>query len=423
MVSWNDFDPVTALLRTISPIRHGANIASSILGDQITGVGRMVTGASPVTHPIRRVNNPAGTIGNQNLKEQLGNLFQQQDPTAQLYESLISQLQQPVSQPQGINTEDLMMQVKKAINPLYDARVKSAQGQTFRNSAEVEKMYRALADDYKQLAPEQAAQSKQAQQEIDQIYGELRSNVQGDYSRVAKEQGDLFNQLGIQSALPEVLAEQNSPVQQVLSSAAQNEAQQKQRYLDMGQADQNYYREGSPLAISAGNDVRMGLQDELTSYLQQLEGERASGIQSTYLDQLGQAQSQLAQQQQLAQSEASRKQEMLFNLLQSQMEAQNALDLAGIKAGSTGTGPLDKLMGSLDPVHQAAVASAFTRLQRSPEAIYGKTRDPRNPNPSTYVETTPEWYAAQADEMLRRGEIDDATHQALLQYLQLYFTK
>ena len=37
------------------------------------------------------------------------------------------------------------------------------------------------------------------------------------------------------------------------------------------------------------------------------------------------------------------------------------------------------------------------------------------------VETTPEWYMAQADQMLQSGQIDPATHQALLMYMQLYF--
>ncbi|HEY0771980.1 MAG TPA: hypothetical protein VGD31_16755, partial [Sphingobacteriaceae bacterium] len=80
----------------------------------------------------------------------------------------------------------------------------------------------------------------------------------------------------------------------------------------------------------------------------------------------------------------------------------------------------DTFMAGLPGNIQQSVAGAFTRLQRSPEAVYGKTVDPRNPVPQSFVETTPNWYLLQADEMLKRGEIDATTHQALIMYLQLY---
>ena len=83
----------------------------------------------------------------------------------------------------------------------------------------------------------------------------------------------------------------------------------------------------------------------------------------------------------------------------------------------------DSFMASLDPRIQQSVAGAFTQLQRSPEAIYGKVEDPRNPVPGTFVETTPEWYLAQADEMLKRGQITPEQHQALLMYIQLSMSK
>lgn len=337
---------------------------------------------------------------------------QQSDPLMDLYNQLVEQLQAPVAGPKAVDTEDLMRQIKAAINPIYDQRANSAKGQSDRGRQEVEEMYRALSNDYERLAPEQVKQAAGAQEEIKQLYGQLRSNVEGSYSRVSEEQADLFKDLGIEQALPEVMAEQQAPVQEALTAASENQAQQEQRYLDIGQMDATYMREGSPLATMAGNEIQTDMLTQLQDYLSQIEAERTSGIQGSYTDQLGQANSQLAQQQQVAQQEAARRQEMLFSMLQSQMQGKQQQALTP-----------DTFMGQLPPQQQQAVAGAYTRLQRSPEAVYGKVQDPRNPTPGTFVETTPQWYMAQADEMLKRGEIDPVTHQALLMYMQLSLGK
>ncbi len=336
---------------------------------------------------------------------------QQQDPMMALYEQLLDQLQQPVNMPTGVDTEDLMNQVRKALDPIYNQRAQAAQAQSQRGRTDVKNMYRALSDDYERLAPQQVAQAKDAQEQVSQLYGQLRSNIEGSYSRVSEEQGDLFKQLGIESALPSVLEEQQAPVQEALTAASENQAQQQQRYLDIGQEDATYYREGSPNATMTGNEISTNMLAELQDYLNQVEAERTAGIQSGYMDQLGQANSLLAQQQQSAQSEAGRRQEMLWQMLQSQLQGgqkQQALTP-------------DTFMSQLPAQQQQAVGSAFTQLQRSPEAVYGKVEDKRNPVPGSFVETTPQWYMAQADEMLRRGEIDPVTHQALLMYMQLYY--
>jgi hypothetical protein len=335
---------------------------------------------------------------------------QQTDPLMDLYAQLIDQLSSPVTMPTGINTDNLMDQVKSAIDPIYTERTNRAQAQSDRGRAEVEQMYRALSNDYERLAPQQAAQSKAAQEQISQLYGQLRSNVEGTYSRVSKEQSELFNKLGIEDALPDVMQEQNAARTDALTAASENQAQQEQRYMDMGNTDQTYYREGSPLSTMRGNEIRTDMLSQLQDYLNQVDAERSSAIQTGYLDQLGQAKSQLSQQQQNAQSEAARRQQMLWEILQSQLK------------GDTNASPVDQFMSGLPSQIQQSVSGAFTRLQRSPEAVYGKTKDPRNPS-TPFVETTPQWYMAQADEMLRRGEIDPATHQALLMYLQLQNSK
>lgn len=371
------------------------------------------TGAAPRQNPVNNVG-PGSMVGASlgNLLSQF-NPYQPQDPMTELYGQLLDQLQAPVAQPTGIDTNDLMNQVKNAINPIYDAQAASAKAQGQRATSDIQGMYKALADDYKKLAPEQMAQAQQNKQQIEQLYGQLRSNIEGDYSRVSNNQADLFKQLGIESALPDVLNKQDDSVQEALTAASQTQAQEEQRYQDIGNMDATFYREGSPNAILAGNEQSTNILNKLSDYLGQLEGQRASGIQSGYLDLLGQAQNNLAQQQSAAQSEMARRQSMLWDILQSQMNGANKQQQAALTP--------DSYMSQLNPAIQNSVAGAFTQLQRSPEAVYGKVEDPRNPVPGTYVQTTPEWYMAQADKMLQNGQIDPATHQALLMYMQLYF--
>jgi hypothetical protein len=354
---------------------------------------------------LGKILSDAAKVGGRGQPQVAGN-----DPLMDLWEQLIGQLQSPVNMPTGVDTEDLMRQVQDALNPIYDQRGSEAEARTGRARQDVEGMYSALSKDYERLAPQQAQQADEAQEQVEDLYGQLRSNIQGNYSRVAKEQGELFKELGIEAALPDVLESQNEINAEAVNAASQLQATNAQRYMDIGEIDETYYREGAPQAKLTGSNRSGDLLFELQNYLNKNEAERTAGIQSSYTDLLGQAQSQLGQQQQVAQSEAARRQEMLFSLLQSQSKSQQPTELTP-----------DTFMSQLPPNVQQGIGSAFTRLQRSPEAVYGKTQDPRNPVPGTFVETTPEWYMAQADQMLKNGEIDQATHQALLMYMQLYF--
>lgn len=396
----------------IGAIQHALPTAA---GPFVGGMTQSPTGATP------RIGNTltyahAGNSTGAALGSTLAGLLtgaapqqQQTDPLAQLYQNLLNQLQTPVAQPSAIDKEDLMRQVQAAINPIYDSREKVAQNQNARAQADVKGLYGDLAKNYEQLAPQQVAQSKDNQAQIADIYGQLRSNIQGNYARVSDQQADEFKQLGIESALPDVLGKQAPAVTDATTAASENQAQQQQRYMDIGDMDSTYYREGAPNAIAQGNDVATGLLSKLQDYIDTTEGERSSGIQSGYLDQLGQAQSALAQQQSAANSETNQHQQMLWQILQSQMSQKQ-----------TAATP-DTFLGSLPAQEQQNVGAAFTQLQRSPESVYGKVADPRNPVPGTFVDTTPQWYQAQADKMFQSGQIDAATHQDLLMYLQLYY--
>lgn len=397
---------------------HGklAQQGIKILKGAALGPGPML-GASPNTPQTHLTLAHQGSTGAASFGASIAQLLtgggqqQQQDPSANLYQQLLQQLQTPVNAPTGVDTADLMKQVQAALNPIYDAREAVANKQNTQAQADVHSMYNDLAQNFSDLAPQQVAQSKDEQKQLADLYGQLRSNIEGSYSRVSQEQADEFKQLGIDAALPSVLDKQQAPVQDALTAASQNQASEQKRALDQGQIDSTFYREGAPIAKMQGVEVGNNLLDQLQNYVQQTEADRSSGIQSGYLDQLNSANSRLAQQQQAAASETNQHQQMLWQILQSQLSGSN----------SAKASPTDQFLGQLPAPIQQSVAGAFTQLQRSPEAVYGKVQDPRSPVPGTFVDTTPDWYMAQADKMLQDGTIDATTHAALLQYMQLYF--
>jgi hypothetical protein len=357
-----------------------------------------------------KFNGPGVKLG-ANLGSTIAQSLQPQDPMQTLYQQLLDQLTSNGSQPQAPNPADIMKQVQAAINPIYDQQAQQAEDQTGRYTKDVQGMYGALSKDYTEQAKVAQAQAKDAQDQVSQLYGQLRSNITGDYSRVSQDQAELFKSLGIESALPDVLGKENAPVQDALIAASQNQSQQQQRYTDIGNIDQTYYSEGAPNAILAGNEKSTGLLNDLQDYLQQVNAQRSSGIQSGYMDQLNQANSNYNQQQQTANSESARKQQMLWEMLQSQTNGKSA----------TAQATPDSFLSSLPQETQQGVAQAFTQLQRSPEAVYGKVQDPRNPVPGTFVDTSPQWYMQQADQMYQNGQLDAATYQALQMYMQLYY--
>ena len=165
-------DIAAALARLVqSPrVQYGVNqlqrslpmVSGPFGGSQLPNFGGSQTGAKSRISE-RRVGQPPG-IGNTlgSLVSKLGG--QQQDPLMSLYEQLLSQLQAPVNAPTGINTDDLMKQVRAAIDPIYNQRSEAAKNQATRARADVEGMYGALAEDYERLAPQQVEQAAARQE-------------------------------------------------------------------------------------------------------------------------------------------------------------------------------------------------------------------------------------------------------------------
>lgn len=323
-----------------------------------------------------------------------------QDSLGPLYESLLGMLTGSV----GVDEADLMRQVRGALDPIYNERIATARETAGEGKEDIRGMYRALASDYERLAPEQAEQAAEAQQQVEDLYGELRTNIEGNYARIAEEQGDLFKQLGIEAAAPEVLNPQSEQAVAAMNRAEELGTQQQQRYMDIGNIDETYYREGAPLASLTSANRVSDLMGQLQNFVGATEAERTAGIQSSYTQLLGQAQNRAAQMQ-------AQQQGMLFDILQGQLQAQSA--------GQDVEMTPDLFLSSLPPELAAEVGSNFRAIERSPEAIYGAVEDPRHPVPGTYRTLTDEWWFNKVDEMYEKGQLSEAGRQALMQFLRL----
>lgn len=340
----------------------------------------------------------------------------QRDLLGELYNSLISQLQEDVS----VDEDDLMAQIRAAYDPVYNARrsaieemMRSAQQRSATGRQEVVNQYESLGKDYERLAPEATAQAEQFRAGTEELYGKLRSNIEGNYSRIQQEQKELFEELGIEAAAPEVLEPQGKAAAEATTDAETLGTLAQQREREVGQLESRYWREGAPLARLQGSNMSAemlaGLEDYLRSRetdITQLEAERSSGIQGAYTQLLQQAQ-------QNAQSQERWQTEMLFNVLNQQMEARNQpqeeltpesyLSMLGPQAGN--------------------VLDAYRQIERSPEAVVGKQfigeTLPDYPVPGEVAPITDQWWLAQVDEMLEAGMIDETTAQLLMNYIRL----
>lgn len=334
----------------------------------------------------------------------------EQSRLGELYEMLLEQMSQPVN----VDQASLMAQARGQIDPIYDQRIAAledmmarAEERSQRQRQDIEQGYELLAEDYEKLAPEQAEQAEQTQASIEELYGTLASNIEGHYSRISDEQMDLFKQLGIEDAAPEVLGDQQEQQLQALQAAEELGALNQQRYIDIGDIDETYWREGSPLAILTGQNVSTDMMAQLQDYLAQqeagiqgLESERAAGIQGLFSQLLNQAQNRAA-------STESTNQQMLFDMLTSQMGAGAGQELTP-----------EVYLRQLDPQTKNEVSKAFRAIERSEPIQTGQVPGRVG---GTSVSTPDTYWIEAAEEMYNSGQLSAEGYLALTTYLRLAF--
>jgi nucleotide-binding universal stress UspA family protein len=293
------------------------------------------------------------------------------------------------------------------VNPIYDARIAALQDLMSRaeqrvgqGKQEIGDMYGALAENYEELAPQVRQQAEEAQQDVSQLFGELRSTVEGHYTKVAKEQADLYRQLGIEAAAPEVLGSQGERQAEGMALADTLGAINEQRMADIGEIDESYYRQGAPLARLTGSNKQTDLMQQLEDYLANTSSEisMAEAERTSALAQLqAQAQREAAQQQQ-------QQMQMLWQVLQSQAQAEN-VELTP-----------DLLLQQLPTQLRSEVSNAYRQIERS-EPILANQVSGRIPG--TSVTTPDEYWLELAQIMYENGDISSQAYSALSQLIRL----
>jgi hypothetical protein len=314
-----------------------------------------------------------------------------------LYDQLLGMLTGPIS----VDRDAIMRDIRAQLDPIFDERIAQAEKTAGRGKQDITSMYSALAKDYERLAPEQAAQAQEAQEDVGQLYNELKTTVEGNYTKIAGQEADLYAKLGIESAAPDVLNPLGEQAAKSMSRADELGAINEQRYMDIADIDETYYRKGSPLATLTGANRSSDLLQQLQDYVSATEAERSAGINQAFSQAYSSAQG-------AAQQQASQQQGMLFDILQQQLQGGEQQELTP-----------DSFMASLHPQIQAEAGAALRSLERSQSAITGRQELTGSPVPGTFVPLTAEWWLNQVDDMYAKGQISDASRQALIMYLRL----
>lgn len=336
-------------------------------------------------------------------------------------EQLLQAMQSMVGQGMGMGTsyqpdlENLMGQITGAVDPVYDARraaieqlMGRATERTTAGRADVTGMYEALARDYGTQAGVAEQQMEEAQAEAAALQGQLKKNIQGTYSRIQEEQADLFSDLGIEAAAPEVLGAQAEDQAFQETQAAQMGTLSEDYYNQLGAADQAYYTQGAPLARLEGTNRSADLLAALQDYMAQseagiteLEGQRTGDIMSAY-NQLAMQAQQFAQQQtqQSQGNQWGQMQDLFGNLMQMGYGPQE--QAPGLTTSALG---IAEQLG-LDPNEAQQMQSMIGELGRNPALLYGESINPETGKP---VKTT----GTQVQQMIGSLAVSQRVKQAL----------
>lgn len=253
---------------------------------------------------------------------------------------------------QAPSPEEIRRRAVSTVSPQYDAQIKAlkdmitgATQRTERDKTTAGQLYNALAGSYEAEVPEAQASTQRYTQESKNIFDELSANVDKTYDQITAEQAELYKQLGIQAAAPEILgqqAEQEAFFQQL---AQQQGAAAQQRNKSFGEADVEYFRQGAPIARQEGINVQTDLMSRLEDYVRQ-QNVQISGLESQKQASINEMMNQLeegaARAQSDAEAQAWNRQKDIANLLlelarlrQEQAESQAKISSQGGGAAPT----------------------------------------------------------------------------------------
>lgn len=354
-----------------------------------------------------------------------------QQPQSNPLDQLLQMMQGMVGAGAGSTYEpdldDLMSQIRRQIDPVYDARLAAIEELSGRATerigagrADVEGMYNQLSQDYGTMGEEAAGLLDESQQESQQISGQLKKNIKGNYSRIAEEQAELLQGLGQEHVMPDALAAQGADQAFQQSQADTMGAANESFYNQLGAADQGYYQQGAPLAKLEGANRSSDLLAQLEDYLAQaqagqmeLEGQRTSDINTAFNQMAMQAQ-QFAQQQSAGQGQQQwGRMTDLYNMLLPMYGPQEQPEQIGTQsqmiAGQLG----------LAPRENSQFQSALADIGSNPALLYGQIEDPRT---GESVKTNPQQVSQIIREYARSKGLSSSVENALMMWAESVFS-
>lgn len=320
---------------------------------------------------------------------------------------------------QQVDLGNLRSQIEAQINPVFDARrqaienlMSRAQQRTAANRQEVTGMYNALGTDYEQTAGVANQAAMQAAAEAAALQGKLKSNIHGNYSRVQDEQAELFKQLGIEEAAPAILPEQAEDQAFLEGIVDQTGAANQQFLQNQGTIDQQYYRQGAPLARLQGANISSDLMLMLENYLAE-QGDVLGELEAARQGEITGSFNQLASG---AQSQAQQGQQQLWERLMDLYDIQK--DRMAPREGGTGNLAIDVATSlGLPPRMGMQVQDAWADILSTPAALYGRVEDPRT---GEQVKTTPARLEQEVRKYARENNLPPQVVNALLAAVAQY---
>lgn len=151
----------------------------------------------------------------------------------------------------------------------------SARHQTKRSKQQVKAMYKALSNEYNQAAQAEVGQGQQIANAIQGVANNATAETKNSSDAILNEQAALAQGLGVQSALPGVVAKQESQIANQIGNIQQYGGRSASDQLSNSGTQQRYLQRGGNNALLEGTNRRADLVQQLQAFLQQNMGKIA----------------------------------------------------------------------------------------------------------------------------------------------------
>lgn len=258
-----------------------ANVDKSLAGamPQPAGNGINLDGSNILANLL---NPPSPFSGVPAQGQQAGQPQQTQDFLEQFLKSMAGNIG---GNSGGLNQKDYEQaladsanQIKKAYGAeigAVNASSANAQHQTKRSKKQIRAMYNALAKQYNKSAGQEVAQGKQIANALQGVANQASGNVKATSDQLLSDQAALAQNLGVQSAVPDVAAAQKLAVAKDVGNIQQEGARNAGAQLSNSGTQQRFLVRGGRNSLLEGTNRRADLVQQLQAFLQQNMGKIA----------------------------------------------------------------------------------------------------------------------------------------------------